>query len=208
MLPKDSEHVQAARSSLYVGLAVTVTVLGGQARNHTDAPTDATRLLIRWRWQCWRGQTYASSPAMAPALALLRSPLPPRPNDHPFTVLTCFVLALCTRPRRLPGRCVWACDAWCVRARVSLCVQGALVDKWNAVRAEVAVEERLDAQAEAPISLAVLEERKRKRLAEWKDSVTSSDTAERNTNFAPLGTGVADWRERVARAKQRKASER
>lgn len=95
-----------------------------------------------------------------------------------------------------------------MRARVSLCVQGALVDKWNAVRAEVAVEERLDAQAEAPISLAVLEERKRKRLAEWKDSVTSSDTAERNTNFAPLGTGVADWRERVARAKQRKASER
>jgi hypothetical protein len=78
------------------------------------------------------------------------------------------------------------------------------VDKWKAAREEVADEERLDAQADAPISIAALEERKRKRIAEWKESRTSTDEADRNSNFAPLGAGVGDWRERVARAKQRR----
>lgn len=72
-----------------------------------------------------------------------------------------------------------------------------MVEKWNTARAEAAEEERLDAQAEAEPSLSVLEERKRKRVADWRDRVPS-DEAERNTNLAPLGGGGGgDWRERV-----------
>ena len=71
------------------------------------------------------------------------------------------------------------------------------------MRAEVAIEEKLDAAADAPPSLAVLEQRKRQRLSEWKGSLTEEDTV-RNTNFAPIG---GDWRDRVARARQRKAAE-
>jgi len=72
------------------------------------------------------------------------------------------------------------------------------MQKWAAARAEADAEDWLDAQAEEPESLAVLEQRKRKRLTEWKDAVSAED-AERNVNFAPLST---DWRERVARARK------
>jgi len=67
------------------------------------------------------------------------------------------------------------------------------------VRQEVAIEEQLDKAEEAP-SLEVLEQRKRKRVSEWVETLSQEET-ERNTNFAPV---AGDWRERLARARQRK----
>ena len=52
-------------------------------------------------------------------------------------------------------------------------VQGALVNKWKTVRAEAVIEERLDAAANRPPSLQILEQRKRKRLDEWKTSLSA-----------------------------------
>ena len=68
-----------------------------------------------------------------------------------------------------------------------------MVDRWNAARAEAEAEERLDAQQTAEPSLELLEERKRKRVAEWREHASE----EGNTNFVSL---QGDWRERVARA--------
>jgi hypothetical protein len=76
--------------------------------------------------------------------------------------------------------------------------QGGLVQKWNAVRAEVATE--MEAEEEAaheerrPRSLLDLEEEKRARLAEWKTTLSSEEVAA-NSNFAPI---KGDWRARVA----------
>ena len=79
--------------------------------------------------------------------------------------------------------------------------QGAMMDRWNAVRDEVAEEERLDAEEDAEPSLEQLEERKRKRIADWRNGVEGTDAAERNNNFVAIG---GDWRERVRMAKQRR----
>ena len=72
-----------------------------------------------------------------------------------------------------------------------------MVSKWNAVRAEVLLEEEIEAAAHAPESLEELARRKRQRLTEWEQALD----VERNANFAPLS---GDWRARVARARQRK----
>ena len=77
--------------------------------------------------------------------------------------------------------------------------QGALMDKWNAARAEADLQARIDAEQAAEPSLELLEERKRKRIAEWREGVDASDG---NNNFVALGG--ADWRERVAKAKARR----
>ena len=75
-----------------------------------------------------------------------------------------------------------------------------MVERWNAARAEVDAEAKLDAEHAAEPSLEVLEERKRKRVAEWREQVSE----EGNTNFVVLQGG---WRERVARvAKKREGS--
>ena len=79
--------------------------------------------------------------------------------------------------------------------------QGAMMERWNAVRAEVAEEDRLDAEQDAEPSLELLEERKRKRIAEWREGFSGIDAAERNNNFVAL---AGDWRERVRVAKQRR----
>ena len=81
-----------------------------------------------------------------------------------------------------------------------------LVERWNAARAEADEEERLDAQLEAEPSLAILEQRKRKRLAEWVERMPAEE-AGCNVNFAPLGggaCGVGDWRDRVAAARSKR----
>ena len=77
-----------------------------------------------------------------------------------------------------------------------------MVNRWNAVRAEAAEEEKVDLEeATAVPSLEMVEQRKRKRIAEWRGSLSSEETG-RSANFVPL---VGDWRERVARAKRQKA---
>lgn len=78
-----------------------------------------------------------------------------------------------------------------------------MVERWNTVRAEAVEEARLDAQQEAAPSIEVLEERKRKRIAEWRGGVSGADT-ERNNNFVEVG---GDWRERVRAAKQRRGEQ-
>ena len=89
------------------------------------------------------------------------------------------------------------------RPSLSLWSQDALVSRWNAARAEVDYEERLEAEEAAAPSLELLEKNKRKRIHEWREGVSTAE-AERNTNFAALGGGVADWRERAKRGRQRK----
>jgi len=96
-----------------------------------------------------------------------------------------------------PRVCVY-CARLCVCCAWRTGSQGALVQKWAAARAEADAEEILDAEAEQPESLAVLEQRKRKRLAEWKDGLSAEEAA-RNTNFVEV---AGDWRERVARARK------
>jgi len=81
--------------------------------------------------------------------------------------------------------------------------QGALMHKWNAARAEAEHEDRMDAEAARDPSLELIEERKRKRIADWKETLPEEAT-ERNNNFAPLG---GDWRERVAKARKKKAAD-
>jgi hypothetical protein len=81
-----------------------------------------------------------------------------------------------------------------------------LVERWNAARAEAEEEERLDAQLEAEPTLLILEQRKRKRLAEWVERMPAEE-AESNVNFAPLGGGggaMGDWRDRVAAARSKR----
>jgi len=75
-----------------------------------------------------------------------------------------------------------------------------MVSKWNAVRAEVLLEEEIEAAAHAPESIEELARRKRQRLTEWEQALSIEDV-ERNANFVPL---AGDWRARVARARQRK----
>mmetsp|Transcript_39222 Transcript_39222/g.103380 ORF Transcript_39222/g.103380 Transcript_39222/m.103380 type:complete len:106 (+) Transcript_39222:399-716(+) len=87
-------------------------------------------------------------------------------------------------------------------ARPLLARQGALVNKWNAARAEAQLEDQLHAAAEAPPSLGEIERAKRQRLAAWKQALPAEE-AERNTNFAPV---AGDWRARVARVRERKAT--
>ena len=118
-----------------------------------------------------------------------------RHASHALLVERAEPLAACSplSPRRAPRACV------CVCVPLDACVsQGALVDKWNAARAEAHLEERLDAQQAAEPSLELLEERKRKRVAEWRDGLSQED-AERGINFTPL---AADWRQRVKQRKQ------
>jgi hypothetical protein len=76
--------------------------------------------------------------------------------------------------------------------------QGAMMQRWNAARAEADAEEQLDAAQAAQPSLEELEERKRKRVAEWRDGL-SREEVERNVNLTPL---AGDWRERAKRGKQ------
>ncbi len=77
------------------------------------------------------------------------------------------------------------------------------MSKWNAARAEVAVEDELDAAAEAAAeapSLRQLEESRRHRVDEWKKGL-SAEATQRNSNFQAVAGG--DWRERVARRAER-----
>lgn len=78
------------------------------------------------------------------------------------------------------------------------------MSRWNAARAEAQLEEELDAQLDAPISLQELERAKRQRLADWRRAL-SAEEAERNSNFAVSVSD--DWRARVASARQRKVQE-
>ena len=72
-----------------------------------------------------------------------------------------------------------------------------MVERWNAARAEAEEEARLDAQESADPSVELLEERKRKRVAEWREQVDE----EGNNNFIAL---KGDWRARIARRKVQK----
>ena len=74
-----------------------------------------------------------------------------------------------------------------------------MVERWHAARAEADAEARREAREAAAPSLELLEERKRRRIAEWRETVAEDG----NTNFVPAG----DWRARVARAKQRRVEE-
>lgn len=76
------------------------------------------------------------------------------------------------------------------------------MSRWNAARAEAEDEERLDSEERADPSLERIEQRKRQRLAEWKDRVTEEE-ATHNNNFAPV---VGDWRARVAQARSKRAA--
>ena len=73
------------------------------------------------------------------------------------------------------------------------------MQKWKTARADLAEEEALDADEEEALPPAeLLEERKRKRVAEWRAGVAPAD-AKGNANFVP----VDDWHERIARAAKR-----
>lgn len=77
--------------------------------------------------------------------------------------------------------------------------QGALVERWNAARAQAEYDEQLDAEQAEP-SLALLEQRKRQRLVEWRERMELEEETTKNNNFVPLG-GV-DWRERVRQRRE------
>ena len=127
-----------------------------------------------------------------PSASALASWPPPWPPP-PLSTLT--RVASLSRASRALAACAL------LRVRRS---QGAMMERWSAARAEAELEEMIDAQRAADPSLELLEERKRKRIAEWRDGVTHEE-AERNNNFVAVG---GDWRERVARrAKQRREGE-
>jgi len=79
---------------------------------------------------------------------------------------------------------------------------GGLVNKWNAVRAEVAEEQLLEEEQERPQSIDELELAKKQRLSDWKQHLSSEETS-RNMNFQPV---AGDWRARVAQGRARKAA--
>ena len=81
---------------------------------------------------------------------------------------------------------------------------GALVQKWAEARAEAQMEECGEAKDAAGPSIAMLEQRKRQRIAEWREGL-SADKAEGSANFTPLGRD--DWRERVASSAKRARTE-
>jgi len=73
-----------------------------------------------------------------------------------------------------------------------------MVNKWNAVRAEVKEEEKLEEEARRPVSLDELELQKKQRVHEWKEQLSREETKQ-NTNFQPV---AMDWRERVAKRRR------
>ena len=64
------------------------------------------------------------------------------------------------------------------------------------------MEEWVDAKDAAGPSIAVLEQRKRRRIADWRAALTADETAG-NVNFTPLGRD--DWRERVTSTSAKRA---
>lgn len=76
------------------------------------------------------------------------------------------------------------------------------MDKWKAVRMEVAEEEELEAEEERPQSVEEMDISRKARLAEWKKAQAQLVSGEANANFQPLAGG--DWRERIARKRQKR----
>ena len=78
------------------------------------------------------------------------------------------------------------------------------MDKWNAVKAEALEEEEMLAEEVRPRSVEEIGHAKKQRIADWQKGQldrAGPDAGETNANFQPVG----DWRDRVAKARQKKA---
>ena len=78
------------------------------------------------------------------------------------------------------------------------------MDKWNAVKAEALEEEEMLADEVRPRSVEEIGHAKKQRIADWQKGQldrAGPDAGETNANFQPVG----DWRDRVAKARQKKA---